>query len=254
MECAMIARRTALTLFAISAAFATLSSTGCTHAAVGAGETPSEIIAIIGTGEVGGTLGRRWAALGYRIVYGSRTPGAEKVAALVQKTGHGATVTSPREAAQKADMILLAIPWAAAKEVVTGLGDLTGKIIIDPTNGVKVTQGRFEAPPTLTTSDAEEIQAWAASAQVVKAFNTLSVEMMADATRAGGPITVLLAGADSAAKARVAKIAQAMGLEPLDVGALYVSRYLEGMARLRMSYRAKNRPNAFEFYLRPRRD
>jgi predicted dinucleotide-binding enzyme len=57
-----------------------------------------------------------------------------------------------------------------------------------------------------------------------------------------------------AAKSRVAAIVSALGLEPLDVGALYVSRYLEGMARLRMSYRAKNRPNAFEFYLRPRKD
>ena len=250
----MIARRTALTLLAISATLAQLLSIGRTRAAEPKDETPGDIIAIIGTGGVGGTLGRRWATLGYKIVYGSRTPGADKVAALVRETGHGATVTTPREAAQKADIVLLAVPWAAAKEVVMGLGDLSGKIIIDPTNGVKVIEGRFEAPPTLTTSDAEEIQAWAGTAHVVKAFNTLSVEMMADSKRAGGPVSVLLAGADAAAKARVAKIVLAMGLEPLDVGALYVARYLEGMARLRMSYRAKNRPNAFEFYLRPRRD
>ena len=89
---------------------------------------------------------------------------------------------------------------------------------------------------------------------MVKAFNTLSVELMTDAKRAGGPVTVPIAGTDPGAKARIAGIVQAMGLEPVDVGALYVSRYLEGMARLRMSYRAKNRPNAFEFYLRPRRD
>ena len=45
-----------------------------------------------------------------------------------------------------------------------------------------------------------------------------------------------------------------MGLEPVDVGGLYLSRNLEAMARLRMAYRSKNRPNAFELFLRPRKD
>jgi predicted dinucleotide-binding enzyme len=134
------------------------------------------------------------------------------------------------------------------------LGDVTGKILMDPTNPVKVTAGRFEAPPAVTTSSAEEIQAAAPSAHVVKVFNTLSVEMMTEPKNGGGTISVPLAGENADAKARVATVVTAMGLEPVDVGGLYVSRTLEGMARLRMSYRAKNKPNAFEFYLRPRRD
>ena len=245
----MIARRSALTLFVAAGSVAVSFSFPA-----GATEKGSETIAIIGTGEVGSALGKRWAALGYKIIYGSRTPDADKVKALVKDTGRNASAATPKDAAGQTDLILLAVPWAAAKDVVGGLGDLTGKILIDPTNAVKVTEGRFEAPPTLTTSDAEEIQAAAPAAVVVKAFNTLSVELMTDAKRAGGSVTVPIAGTDPGAKARIAGIVQAMGLEPVDVGALYVSRYLEGMARLRMSYRAKNRPNAFEFYLRPRRD
>lgn len=245
----MIARRSALTLFVAAGSVAVSFSFPA-----GATEKGSETIAIIGTGEVGSALGKRWAALGYKIIYGSRTPDADKVKALVKDTGRNASAATPKDAAGQTDLILLAVPWAAAKDVVGGLGDLTGKILIDPTNAVKVTEGRFEAPPTLTTSDAEEIQAAAPTAVVVKAFNTLSVELMTDAKRAGGSVTVPIAGTDPGAKARIAGIVQAMGLEPVDVGALYVSRYLEGMARLRMSYRAKNRPNAFEFYLRPRRD
>lgn len=244
----MIPRRSALILLAAS----TLAAAPLFRAH--AGEKSKEPIAIIGTGEVGGTLGKRWAALGHKIIYGSRTPDAEKVQELVKETGAGAIAVSPKDAVAQADLILLAVPWSAAKDVIAGLGDLTGKVLMDPTNGVKVTQGRFEAPPGLTTSDAEEIQAAAPAATVVKAFNTLSAEIMADPKNGGGPISVPLAGADAAAKARVAEIVRAMDLEPVDVGALYVSRYLEGMARLRMSYRAKNRPNAFEFYLRPRRD
>ncbi len=149
---------------------------------------------------------------------------------------------------------MLAVPWEAVKEVVAGLGDVSGKILIDVSNPVKVTEGRFEAPPSVTTSNGEEIQASAASAIVIKAFNTLSVEMMADPKRGNGSISVPIAGADPAAKTRLAAITEVMGLEPVDVGGLYVSRTLEGMARLRMGYRAKNRPNAFEFYLRPRKD
>jgi len=244
----MIQRRSALTLLAASALAAALplraNATGKDKGA----------IAVIGTGLVGGTLGKRWAALGYKIIYGSRTPDADKVKTLVKDTGNGAVALSPKDAAAKSDLILLAVPWAAAKEVVAGLGDLSGKILIDPTNAVKVTEGRFEAPPGMTTSNGEEIQTVAPTAIVVKAFNTLSAEMMADPKRGGGPISVPIAGADPVAKARVAAIAENTGMEPVDVGALYVSRYLEGMARLRMSFRAKNRPNAFEFYLRPRRD
>jgi predicted dinucleotide-binding enzyme len=243
----MIARRTALAFLAAAGSLALTRTSG----AVGeAGET----IAIIGTGEVGSALGKRWAALGHKIIYGSRTPDADKVKALVKDTGHGATATTAKEAASKADLVLLAVRRPALKEVLAGIGDLSGKIVIDPTNGVKVTDGRFETPPDQTTSNAEEIQAMAPGAIIVKAFNTLSVEMMTDAKRAGGEISVPLAGEDAAAKTRVAAIVKSMGMEPVDVGGLYLSRYLEGMARLRMTHRGKNRPNTFEFFLRPRKD
>ncbi len=50
----------------------------------------ADAIAMIGTGDVGGALGREFAALGHEIIYGSRDPGSERVAALVERTGHGA--------------------------------------------------------------------------------------------------------------------------------------------------------------------
>ncbi|MBY0510803.1 MAG: NAD(P)-binding domain-containing protein [Rhodospirillaceae bacterium] len=244
----MIARRSALAFLAAAGSLALVRPHGAQAA------DKAETIAIIGTGEVGGTLGKRWAALGHKIIYGSRTPDADKVKTLVKDTAHGATATTAKDAASKADLVLLAIPRRAIKEVMAGLGDLSGKILIDPTNGVKVTDGRFESPPDQTTSNAEEIQALAPGAIVVKALNTLSVEMMADARRGGGDISVPIAGEDAAAKIRVAAIVKTMGMDTMDMGGLYLSRYLEAMARLRMAYRAKNRPNAFEFFLRPRRD
>jgi predicted dinucleotide-binding enzyme len=248
----MIKRRSTLALLAAVGSAGVLSELRASEAS--GADIKVETIAIIGTGEVGSTLGKRWAAMGHKIIYGSRTPEDSRVQTLVKQTGNGASASTDPGAAAKTDLILLAVPWAAVKDVIPLLGDVRGKILMDPTNAVKVTEGRFEAPPGMTTSDGEEIQAWAPAASVVKVFNTLSVEIMTDPKNAGGPVSVPLAGADTNAKSRVASLVRSMGLEPVDVGGMYVARYLEGMARLRMSFRAKNRPNAFEFYLRPRRD
>ena len=54
-----------------------------------------DCIAMIGTGSVGGALGPRFAGLGERIVYGSRTPEAERIAALVERTGAGTRALAP---------------------------------------------------------------------------------------------------------------------------------------------------------------
>ena len=242
----MIERRSTLALLAAAASTSLLPSVA-RRPAQAAGNKPA--IAIIGTGEVGSALGKRWAALGYKIVYGSRTPGDDRVKALVNKTGHGASAETNADAAAKTEMALLALPWLATEDVIKGMGDLSGKILMDPINGLKVTNGRFEAPPGLDTSSGEVIQEWAKGAHVVKAFNTLSREVMENPAIANGPVTVSLAGDSTEAKARVSAIAADMGLVPLDVGAIYLSRYLEGMARLRIAFRAKNKPEAIEFHL-----
>ena len=90
----------------------------------------SETIAIIGTGAVGSVLGPRWAALGHKIVYGSRTPDSDKVKALLKDTPK-ATVAKPADAAKNATVVVIAVPGGAAKEVAAGLGDLKGKVVID---------------------------------------------------------------------------------------------------------------------------
>jgi len=70
-----------------------------------------EVIAIIGTGDMGDSFGPRFAELGYPVVYGSRDPASEKVKSLLETTGHGATATTQEAAAQQGDIVLLAVPW-----------------------------------------------------------------------------------------------------------------------------------------------
>ena len=69
----------------------------------------AETVALIGTGNVGAALGRRFAEHGHSVVYGSRNPAAADVVELVRETGHGATALPPREAAARSRVVVLAV-------------------------------------------------------------------------------------------------------------------------------------------------
>jgi len=211
----------------------------------------ADTIAIIGTGNVGSALGPRFAELGHEIVYGSRDPGAADVAALVAATGEGASATTQAEAAQAADIVVLAVPWDVVEPLTRSLGDLAGRVIIDPTNPRRIAEDGLR-DYAFDGSNAERIQALAPGASVVKAFNTLGADVMLDPTSAGGPVTIPLVGDDADAKAVVARLAEDIGLAPLDVGPLRYARILEGLHYLR--YNAGEIGGArFNYHLRPER-
>lgn len=208
----------------------------------------AETIAVIGTGEVAQALGPEFAALGHQIVYGSRDPTQSKMGELIEKTGQGTKVLRPAEAAVGADIVVLAVPGMVVESVTRGLGDLSGKIIIDPTNPLERGEdGLFVHG--VTTSNAEIIQSVAPEAFVVKAFNALNWRTMVDPESAGGPVTIPLVGDSDAAKATVALLVSGIGLEPIDLGPLRHARYVEGMLILWINNRyAGGEP--FDYYLR----
>lgn len=207
----------------------------------------AEVIAVIGTGRVGSALGTELAAEGHSIVYGSRNPTTEAVRDLVARTGNGARASLQSQAVEDADIVILAVPGMLAGEITKNLGDLSGKIIIDPTNPLNFTaEGVSHGVPT---SNGEIIQAAAPDAHVVKAFNVLSWEYMIDPAASGGPISIPLAGNDADAKARVAEIAASLDLHPIDLGSIANSRWIEGMAVLLIHNNFTPLP-AFNFHLR----
>jgi NADPH-dependent F420 reductase len=207
-------------------------------AAVGAGgifgAPPSlaETVALIGTGNVGSALGQRFAEKGHQVFYGSRDPTAEDVRELVAATGHDAAALAPAEAAARGGIVVLAVPWSAAEDVVRSLGDLRGKILVDPTNPRVMASDGFADYP-IEGSNAERIARLAPGAHVVKAFSTLGAETMLDPQVAQGPVTVPIVGDDRAAKERVAALAREIGLEAVDVGPLRHARIIEGLHYLR---------------------
>lgn len=196
----------------------------------------AETIAVIGTGSVGSALGPRLADLGHTVVYGSRTPEREDVQKLLAATAGDASATMPPQAAQQADIILLAIPWSVAEEVLISLGDLSGKIIIDPINPRLVDDEGWRDYPTYV-SNAERLQALAPRSSIVKAFSTFSSETMVDPGKLDHAVTIPMVGNDAEAKARVAEICQALGFETIDFGPVRFAHIIEGLYLLRANSR-----------------
>jgi NADPH-dependent F420 reductase len=187
-------------------------------------------IAMIGTGNVGKVLGRRWAQKGHQVIFGTREPDSEKIKAVLEEAGANASAATLAEAAAQADLIALATPWGPMEAIIQSMGDLTGKILIDCTN--PLSPDRRQLALGFTTSGAEQIAAWAAGARVVKAFNTTGAGNMADPVYASGELTMFICGDEPATKQAVAGLVNELDFEAIDVGPLEMARYLEPLAVL----------------------
>lgn len=196
----------------------------------------AETIAVIGTGSVGSALGPRFAEIGHTVVYGSRTPNREDVQALVAATSGHASATTQAKAAQTADIVLLAVPWEVAEDVLVSLGDLSGKIIIDPINPRVVDEEGWRDYPTFI-SNAERLQVLAPRSMVVKAFSSISADTMVNPGVVDHPITIPLVGNDADAKEVVAKICHELGFETIDFGPVRYAHVIEGLYLLRVNAR-----------------
>ena len=186
-------------------------------------------IGIIGTGRMGSTLGKLWAAKGHYVRFGSRDP--QKAQSLAKSLGEenlsGGTVS---DAVKFGEVILLATPWAAAAEVVKGAGSFEGKFLIDCTNPISPGGGGLAVGHT--TSAAEEIAKWATRAKVVKAFNSIYWENLETPLFGTQNASLFFCGDDEEAKKIVANLGTDIGFDPVDSGPLINARYLEPLAFL----------------------
>lgn len=185
-------------------------------------------IAIIGTGNVGSAIARGLKDKGHAVVLGVRDPASAEAWQLAQTSN--ASVAVPQDAAAVSDIVILALPWAAAETVVKALGDLSGKIVIDCMNPLGMVDGAFGLTFGHTTSGGEIVQGWLPTARVVKTLNQVGAEIMADNSGLKVQPAMFMAGNDDAAKADVAILLSDLGFEPLDAGDITKSRILEPYA------------------------
>jgi len=185
-------------------------------------------IAVIGTGNMGGGLARALVNAGYGIAIASRDPAnAERLAGELGPKAVAAA--DARSAVANADVVFLAVPFAEAPSVARSLGDTGARILVDMSNPLAA--DHMSLTIGHSTSAAEEIAATVPDARLVKAFNTILAQVLAKGADFGDrKAQVFVAGDDDAAKTVVSQIAEAIGFEAMDAGALRNARYLEPVA------------------------
>ncbi len=160
-------------------------------------------IAIIGTGNVGGSLTKGWAKAGHKILLGVRDLEDEKVKELAN-FHENISIHSVREAAQKAEVILLAAIPQATKEIAESMGDVSEKILIDAMNSI----GK-KPEPFADTFDA--LKAWTNAKAIVKCFNSTGFENMLNPIYEGVGIDMFMAGNSEKGKATARQLALDLG-------------------------------------------
>jgi 8-hydroxy-5-deazaflavin:NADPH oxidoreductase len=158
-------------------------------------------IAIIGTGNIGGTLGKRWLDAGHDIILGVRDVQNFKGEALSNEAN--VSVKSISEAVAAADTILVATPPQVVLELIPQFGNLTGKVIIDASNAVRMKPEGYET--------AFHAFAQLTDAELVKCFNTTGFENMANPDYKGQAIDMFMAGDSAKAKTVAKELAVAIG-------------------------------------------
>ncbi|MCS6995305.1 MAG: NADPH-dependent F420 reductase [Anaerolineales bacterium] len=193
-------------------------------------------IAVLGgTGKEGKGLAYRWAKAGYRVIIGSRSAqkAQETAAELNERLGGNAAIEGLENfsAAQKADIVVLTVPYAAHRETLVSVREaLQGKILVDVTVPLvppKVT--RVQMPPAGSAAQ-EALEVLGKGVEVVDAFQNISHEHLLNDDEV--PCDVLVTGTSKAAREEALKLVQAAGLTGWDAGPIENSVVVEGLTSI----------------------
>jgi len=169
-------------------------------------------IAIMGAGFVGESLARAVCKVGHNVMLSSRNPDSEKMRDLVADIGKNVEAGTVQETLAFSDVVALALPFDAARDVAHNAGDWSGKVILDMTQG-----------------DMTELQA-ITGASVVKIFNTIGAEHYQDPHFSGLSASMFYCGDDPDAKKIAAKIAADINFAAIDAGDSSMGHHLVNLA------------------------
>ena len=166
-------------------------------------------IAVLGAGNIGGTLGRKWAAAGHNILFGVNNPDSERAQALRAELGTKVTIGSAADALVDSDVVVMALPGKVMDEAITKhAAQLDGKIIIDTAN--RLGGGPMNSFATF--------QMHTPHARVFRAFNTLGWENFADPVFDGIQADLFYCGPGGDAREVVEQMISDVGLRPIRLG------------------------------------
>jgi predicted dinucleotide-binding enzyme len=184
-------------------------------------------VGILGSGLMGGKLGTLFARAGHQVVF-SYSRSSKKLEKIAREAGRNARAGTPQEAAQDADVLLLAVHWSRVSDVLRKAGDVSGKVVVScslPMNAADtdLVVGR-------TSSGAERLARKVPRARVVAAFGTVPSEVLFgvfEARKRARRPSLVYYGDDAKAKQVAAALIRDVGFDPVDAGRLRVARYAE---------------------------
>jgi 8-hydroxy-5-deazaflavin:NADPH oxidoreductase len=207
-------------------------------------------VGILGSGLMGGKLGMLFARSGHTVVFSYARSG-EKLNKLAKDAKGNARAGTPREAAQDADALLLAVHWLRMDDVLNQAGDLSGKVIL--TCSLPMNADNTGLVIGHTTSGAEELSKKVPKAKVVCAFNTVPSEVffaIYEARRKADRPSLVYCGDEVGSKEIAAELIRDVGFEPVDAGPLRIARYTEpfGLLMGQLAYEGDEGPElAYRF-------
>ncbi len=209
-------------------------------------------IGILGTGIVGKTIGSRLVELGHSVKMGARLPNNDHARAWARSEGRLASYGTFADAGAFGEILFNCTAGKGSLSALATIrnADLNDKILIDVANPLDFTRG---APPVMTVCNfdslAEQIQREHPTLRVVKALNTMNVDVMVYPKRIRSPHDALLCGNNSEAKVTVARIlTDWFGWDNvIDLGDLTNARGMEMVVPLWISLQKKLGTNIFNF-------
>lgn len=190
-------------------------------------------VTIVGAGNMSSGLVKQLSQAGHQIRVTARDPAKAQALAAQHRN---VTAVAANEALADADVVIVATGYADAVPALQVLGDLRGKTVIDITN--PLTADYMGLTIGHTTSAAEEIARALPGANVVKAFNTVFAQVLADGPQLanGERVSVFFAGDSESAKQTVKALIDSAGFKAVDTGGLKNARYLESLAGLNIYF------------------
>lgn len=190
-------------------------------------------VTVIGAGNMGSGFVKQLTRAGHQVSVTARNLDKARAVAAANP---GASAIAADNAAADADIIVLATSYGDAVDALHSIGNLQDKVVIDITN--PLTADYMGLTIGHSTSAAEEIAKAVPGAQVVKAFNTVFAQVLAEGADfgAGRKVSVFVAGDNAEAKQVVTELAEGMGFEAIDAGGLKNARYLESLAGLNIYF------------------
>ena len=179
-------------------------------------------IGVVGAGNIGGTLGAKWAAAGHEVVLGVRDPQKESAVERVAAMAGDARLGTSAEAIEHGDVVVFAVPGAAVGALVdANAGALEGTVVIDASNNMRGASRHALG----------HLRETVPSARLFRAFNTLGWENIAEPEFDGIKADLFFCG-DEEERATVERLIGDVGLEPIYLGGTGEGDLVEGMTNM----------------------